>query len=83
MAQQVPPGMYVASDGNLYPIQPTSPPAQPAQRQRLEYSTAVNKKSLNMTWFERTLNSKAVEAWRLAHVFEQDGNTVMVFDRPI
>jgi len=74
--------MYVASDGNLYPIQPASSPAQPGQRPRVVYSTELNKKSLNMTWFERTLNSKAAEGWRLAHVFEQDGNTVIVFERP-
>lgn len=45
------------------------------------YDTEVNKGSLNMGSFKRNLNSRWDDGWKLSHVFEQDGNTVMVWER--
>lgn len=44
------------------------------------YETQVNKGSIRMQSFESLLNSRYAKGYRLAHVFEQDGNTVMVFE---
>jgi hypothetical protein len=46
-----------------------------------EYATDVNKGSINMRFWQKRLNEWAAQGWRLAHVFEQDGNTVQVFER--
>jgi hypothetical protein len=48
---------------------------------RFEYYTEVNKGSINMRSFTGDLNKKGGEGWRLAHVFEQAGNTITVFER--
>lgn len=45
------------------------------------YEVVVNKKSLNAAGVTIDLNARWDKGWRLAHVFEQDGNTVMVFER--
>jgi hypothetical protein len=50
---------------------------------RYEYATEVNKGSINMRSWSNDLNKKGAEGWRLAHVFEQGGNTVMVFERAV
>jgi len=44
------------------------------------YRTSVNKKSINMERWESALNDQYAQGYRLAHAFEQDGNTVMVFE---
>lgn len=41
----------------------------------------VNKGSINMTAFTATMNRRWENGWRLAHVFERDKNTVMVWER--
>lgn len=50
---------------------------------RYEYQTEVNKGSINMRTWTKDLSAKGAEGWRLAHVFEQAGNTVMVFERAV
>lgn len=45
------------------------------------YDAVVNKGSLNMGRFTSELNSRWDSGWRLAHVIEQAGNTVMVYER--
>lgn len=44
------------------------------------YVTRVNKDDINMRWWAKTLNDHYTGGYRLAHVFEQHGNTVMVFE---
>lgn len=76
------PGWWQASDGKWYPPQPTPPEAPGrATMSHPHYEAEVNKKSLNMGAFTNTLNKRWNDGWRLGHVFEQDGNTVMVWER--
>ena len=49
---------------------------QPAQH----YLTEVNKGSIRMQTWQRHLNDMYARGYRLAHVFEQDGNTVQVYE---
>jgi hypothetical protein len=44
------------------------------------YRTEVNKDSINMRAWSRHLNDQYQRGYRLAHVFEQDGNTVQVYE---
>lgn len=46
-----------------------------------QYLVEVNKNDLNVGRMSAHLNSKWKAGWRLAHVMEQNGNTVMVFER--
>jgi hypothetical protein len=46
-----------------------------------QYCVEVNKNDLNVGRMTAQLNSKWRDGWRLAHVLEQNGNTVMVFER--
>jgi hypothetical protein len=61
------------------------PPASavPVTRQRYEYNAEVNKKSINMGRLTQIANGRGAEGWRLAHAFEQDGNTLLIWERPI
>lgn len=43
--------------------------------------TEVNRGSIKMSRWQSNLNSMHEKGYRLAHVFEQDGNTVQVFER--
>lgn len=77
-------GWWQASDGKFYPPQPA--PAAPVEAGkstmfRPHYESEVNRGSLNMRTFTATLNSRWNGGWRLSHLFEQDGNTVMVWER--
>jgi hypothetical protein len=45
------------------------------------YDAEVNEGSINMTLFNRQLNSRWEQGWRLGRVFEQAGNTVIVWER--
>jgi hypothetical protein len=47
------------------------------------YMTEVNKGSINMGNWQTKLNGWYQRGYRLAHVFEQDGNTVQVFEHHI
>lgn len=44
------------------------------------YVTDVNKGSINMGRWQSNLNDMYAKGYRLAHVLEQDGNTVQVFE---
>jgi len=46
------------------------------------YTTEVNKGSVNMRWLTGHLNEMAQQGWRLHTIFEQDRNTVIIFERP-
>jgi hypothetical protein len=48
---------------------------------QFEYTTEVNKGSVNMRWLTGHLNDVGRQGWRLHSIFEQDKNTVMVFER--
>jgi hypothetical protein len=45
------------------------------------YTTEVNKGSVNMRWLTNHLNEMAQQGWRLHTIFEQDRNTVIIFER--
>lgn len=44
------------------------------------YATEVNKGSINMTLLQGHLANRFRQGYRLAHVLEQDKNTIMVFE---
>lgn len=44
------------------------------------YVTEVNKGSIRMSTWQAHLNDMHRKGYRLAHVLEQDGNTVQVFE---
>lgn len=44
------------------------------------YLTEVNRGSINMGRWQSNLNGMYQRGYRLAHVLEQDGNTVQVFE---
>ena len=44
------------------------------------YKTEVNKGSIRMQTWESHLNDMYRQGYRLSHVFEQDGNTVQVYE---
>lgn len=45
------------------------------------YEAEVNRGDLNVGSFTRGLNARWNDGWQLAHVFEQGGNTVVVWER--
>lgn len=45
------------------------------------YEAVVNKNDLNMARLTAMLNQRWNSGWRLDHVLEQNGNTVMIFER--
>ncbi len=45
------------------------------------YVTEVNRGSINMTQWQQHLNEMWAKGYRLHTAFEQDGNTVQVFER--
>lgn len=45
------------------------------------YDAEVNKGRIGMGGFTAKLNQRWANGWRLDKVFEQDGNTVMVWER--
>lgn len=46
-----------------------------------QYMTEVNKGSVNMSTLTDRLNDRYNEGWRLHTMLEQNGNTLMVFER--
>jgi hypothetical protein len=48
-----------------------------------EYSAEVNRDSINMSWLTGHLNSMGKKGWRLHTILEQEGNTVIVFERMV
>ncbi len=45
------------------------------------YQVEVNKRGLSVSGLTKTLNDRWDNGWRLAHVLEQRGNTVLVFEK--
>ena len=45
------------------------------------YDCDVNRGDLNMRNLTDTLNDRWRDGWKLAHIFEQSNNTVMVFEK--
>jgi hypothetical protein len=62
----------------------TSPPPAAAKSDCPQggphYVTEVNKGSINMRHWQSHLNDMHDRGYRLAHVLEQDGNTVQVYE---
>lgn len=52
-----------------------------AKAEALHYDVEVNKRGLSVKALTRTLNDRWDNGWRLAHVLEQRGNTVLVFEK--
>lgn len=60
--------------------------AQPAEKaiaeaEALHYEAVVNKRGLSVAALTKKLNERWENGWRLSHVLEQRGNTVMVFEK--
>lgn len=55
--------------------------AAAAAAQPLHYDVEVNKRGLSVKALTRTLNERWEDGWRLAHLVEQRGNTVLVFEK--
>ena len=47
----------------------------------LHYQVEVNKRGMSVKGLTKTLNERWDNGWRLAHVLEQRGNTVLVFEK--
>ena len=84
------PGWWQASDGRWYPPEqhpqyqaPAPPVDRPAPGQRFEYDAEVNKRDVNMRSYAAKLNARARQGWRLHTAFEQAGNTVTIYERPV
>ena len=45
------------------------------------YQVEVNKRGLSVAALTKTLNERWKNGWRLAHMLEQRGNTVLVFEK--
>lgn len=45
------------------------------------YEIEVNEGSINMKRFSSVANERAANGYRMAHVFAQDGNTVVVWEK--
>jgi hypothetical protein len=45
------------------------------------YEIEVNEGSVNMKRFEQAANERASNGYRMAHVFSQEGNTIVVWER--
>jgi hypothetical protein len=45
------------------------------------YDADVNEGGINMVAFTAQLNRRWEDGWKLAHAFEQEGNTIMVWEQ--
>jgi hypothetical protein len=52
-----------------------------AEAEAMQYQVEVNKRGLSVAALSKTLNSRWENGWRLAHILEQRGNTVLVFEK--
>lgn len=52
-----------------------------AELEALHYLVEVNKRGLSVNALTTTLNERWENGWRLAHMLEQRGNTVLVFEK--
>lgn len=46
-----------------------------------QYEVDLNEGALSMRWLEDRLNDRWRDGWALHSIFEQAGNTVIVFER--
>ena len=49
----------------------------------LHYDMEVNKGSIRAQSFSKDANKRWVDGWKIAHMFEQDGNTIIIWERRI
>ncbi|HEV3400407.1 MAG TPA: hypothetical protein VG078_01180 [Acidimicrobiales bacterium] len=54
-----------------------------AEAAMLHYQVEVNKRGLSVAALTKVLNARWDNGWRLAHMIEQRGNTVLVFERRV
>ena len=52
-----------------------------ADAEALQYQVEVNKRGLSVGALTKVLNDRWANGWRLAHMLEQRGNTVLVFEK--
>ena len=52
-----------------------------AQVEAMHYQVEVNKRRLSVNGLTKVLNDRWDNGWRLAHILEQRGNTVLVFEK--
>ena len=52
-----------------------------AEVEAMHYLVEVNKRGLSVSSLTTTLNERWKNGWRLAHILEQRGNTVLVFEK--
>ena len=52
-----------------------------AEVEAMHYLVEVNKRGLSVSSLTTTLNERWDNGWRLAHILEQRGNTVLVFEK--
>ena len=45
------------------------------------YETEVNKGDINMGALQRKLNDRYENGWKLAHVFHEGGNMILIWER--
>jgi hypothetical protein len=45
------------------------------------YEAEVNKGSLNMGHMTREMNDRYEKGWKLAHIFEHGGDTILVWEK--
>jgi hypothetical protein len=45
------------------------------------YEVEVNKGSLNAGSLTRDMNNRYSDGWKLAHIFEKEDNTVIIWER--
>ena len=51
------------------------------EAEAMHYQVEVNKRGLSVAALTKTLNQRWDNGWRLAHILEQRGNTVLVFEK--
>lgn len=51
------------------------------EAESLHYQVEVNKRGLSVSALTGTLNDRWANGWRLVHMLEQRGNTVLVFEK--
>lgn len=69
------------ASGGMSVIPPPPPPPVSSPSRGPRYEAVVNKKSINMGVLTQQLNQRWEHGWRLAHVYEQAGNSVLIFER--
>lgn len=50
---------------------------------RYEYDTQVNKGDINMRSLRGDLNKRGADGWRLSQAFQENGNTILIYERAL